>query len=254
MIIAHRLSTIRNADTIVVVEEGKVVESGRHDDLMDRRGEYFQLVQNQTHAEDKHETTEAPDQIMPRQSTLSEGAAFNDVDHPLVQFQNVKFAYPTRPDKVIFSKLNLSVRRGENLALVGPSGEGKSSIIALLQRFYNPDQGKILINGIDLKQLNIAWWHSQVALVSQEPVLFDMTIRENIAFGMGPSVTEQQIQDAAKEANCHDFIMEFPDGYDTQITSGLVSGGQKQVRTTSMDQAFCLFWWYFRSHGCLFIF
>lgn len=86
------------------------------------------------------------------------------------------------------------------------------------------------MNGVDIQKLNLAWWRSQVALVGQEPVLFDMTIAENIALGMGLSnVTMEQIQEAAKEANCHDFVMEFPDGYDTPITSALVSGGQKQV-------------------------
>ena len=85
------------------------------------------------------------------------------------------------------------------------------------------------MNGVPLDSLNVSWWHKQVALVSQEPVLFDMSIRENIAFGLGiDNVTQQQIEEAAKEANCHDFITEFPDGYETQINSGLVSGGQKQ--------------------------
>lgn len=227
IIIAHRLSTIRNADTIVVVKNGEVVESGPHDALIERKGEYFKLVQHQTRGSDKPETKEPTDDVASRQSSMSIIASD---DQPLLLFQNVKFAYPTRPEKEIFSKLNLAVKRGEILALVGPSGQGKSSIISLLERFYDPNSGSILVNGIQIQQLNLSWWHSQVALVGQEPVLFDMTIGENIAFGMGPSVTIEQIQEAAKEANCHDFIMAFPDGYDTQITSGLVSGGQKQVR------------------------
>lgn len=209
------------------MKEGKVVEAGAHDDLMERRGEYFNLVQSQTRTKDQQKESTDDES---RYSSASEGALLDGHEHPLIQFQNVSFSYPTRPNKKVFSKLNLSVKRGENLALVGPSGGGKSSIIALLQRFYNPDEGSILVSGVDLQRLNVAWWHSQVALVGQEPVLFDMTIRENIAFGMGVYVSDEDIQTAAREANCHDFITAFPDGYETQITSGLVSGGQKQVR------------------------
>ncbi|KAL3906406.1 MAG: hypothetical protein SGILL_009283, partial [Bacillariaceae sp.] len=229
VIIAHRLSTIRNADKIVVVSDGKVMETGTHDELMEHKGEYYNLVENQTHGKDPAEKRASTEEIASRQSSsASESLAVND-DHPIVRFQSVRFTYPTRPENEIFRKLNLSIRRGENLALVGPSGGGKSSIIALLERFYNPDDGEIFVNGLPLTSLNVSWWHKQVALVGQEPVLFDLSIGENIAFGMGiDNVTQQQIEDAAKEANCHDFIMEFPYGYNTHITSGLVSGGQKQ--------------------------
>ncbi|KAG7369599.1 efflux ABC transporter permease/ATP-binding protein [Nitzschia inconspicua] len=228
IIIAHRLSTIRHADTIVVFKGGKVVELGTHDDLMERKEEYFHLVQNQTRIKDNMEQKELVDEASLSHSSSSEGAIFFRDDKTLLQFQNVYFSYPTRPEKEVISNLNLSVKRGENLALVGPSGEGKSSIIALLQRFYSPDRGSILIDGVDLQNINVSWWHSQVALVGQDPVLFDMTIGENIAFGMDTSVTQEHIEEAAKEANCHDFITEFPDGYNTRVTSGLVSGGQKQ--------------------------
>ncbi|KAL3897411.1 MAG: hypothetical protein SGARI_006926, partial [Bacillariaceae sp.] len=214
---------------IVVVNGGKVVEKGTHDDLMEKEGEYFKLVQNQTHGKEHADAHKSEEFASRHSSSMSEGFNLNSDDHPILEFQNVKFTYPTRPENEIFRKLNLSVRRGENLALVGPSGGGKSSIIALLERFYNPDEGTILVNGVALDSLNVSWWHKQVALVSQEPVLFDMSIRENIAFGLGiDNVTQEQIEEAATEANCHDFIKEFPEGYDTQVNSGLVSGGQKQ--------------------------
>jgi len=230
IIIAHRLTTIRNADRIVVVSEGKVVESGTHDELLAQQGEYFKLVQSQTHGKEKkvEETNETSSEENSRHSSILEEPPANN-GHPIIQFKNVKFAYPTRPEKEIFTKLNLSVKHGETLALVGPSGQGKSTIVALLERFYNPNSGSVLVNGVNLQNLNVLWWHSQVGLVSQEPVMFDLTIGENIAFGMGmKNVTQKQIEQAAKEANCHDFIMEFPDGYNTKVTSGLVSGGQKQ--------------------------
>jgi ATP-binding cassette subfamily B (MDR/TAP) protein 1 len=117
IIIAHRLSTIRNADVIVVVKSGRVVESGTHDDMMQKGGEYFNLVQHQTHGKVLRDKQE-PEEIASRHSSTSEALNLNCDGHPILQFQNVKFSYPTRPENQIFRNLNLSIKQGENLALV----------------------------------------------------------------------------------------------------------------------------------------
>lgn len=113
--------------------------------------------------------------------------------------------------------MNLSVHSGETLALVGPSGHGKSTTIQLIERFYDPDSGSIELNGVDLKDLNVRFLRGQLGLVSQEPVLFDTTIADNIRFGL-PDTTQEEIECAAKQANAHSFISSFPDGYDTMVS------------------------------------
>jgi ATP-binding cassette subfamily B (MDR/TAP) protein 1 len=125
---------------------------------------------------------------------------------------------------------NLSVRNGETVALVGPSGHGKSTVIQLVERFYDPSEGAIELDMANLKNLNLKWLRSQIGLVSQEPTLFDSSIAENIRFGLNNDVTQEQIENAARAANAHGFIMSFPDGYNTQVGEGgtQVSGGQKQ--------------------------
>ena len=110
------------------------------------------------------------------------------------------------------------------------SGQGKSTIMQLIENFYYPTKGSIEYMGVDLKDVNLKWYRSQIGLVSQEPVLFDTTIAENIKFGY-PEATKKEIEAAAREANAHDFISSFPDGYDTLVGSAgstQVSGGQKQ--------------------------
>ena len=168
IIIAHRLSTIRNADRIVVVDKGRVMESGTHDELMALKGEYYSLNESQTHGKDKpiEEKRESSGNPSSRNSSFVEDPLSDD-GKPILHFEGVKFHYPTRPEKEVFRNLNLSVKRGETLALVGPSGQGKSTIVALLQRFYDPTEGNILLNGVDIKKLNVSWWHSQISLVSQ---------------------------------------------------------------------------------------
>ena len=113
--------------------------------------------------------------------------------------------------------MNLSVHSGETLALVGPSGHGKSTTIQLIERFYDPDSGSIELDGVDLKDFNVQFLRGQLGLVGQEPVLFDTTIAENIRFGL-KDATQQQIESAAKQANAHSFITSFPDGYDTMVS------------------------------------
>ncbi|KAG7380697.1 Multidrug resistance protein 1 [Phytophthora pseudosyringae] len=153
-----------------------------------------------------------------------------------IQFQDVAFAYPTRPDSEIFRGLNLEVLPNETLALVGPSGSGKSSVTALLARFYELDGsgcgGKITLDGTDISTLNPAELRGLMGAVPQEPPLFACSIRDNIAYGCseGQEATLEDVIRAAKTANAHDFIMSFPDGYDTIVgeRGQALSGGQKQ--------------------------
>ena len=118
----------------------------------------------------------------------------------------------------------------QTVALVGESGSGKSTVIALLERFYNPDSGTISLDGVEIKSLNINWLRDQTGLVSQEPVLFNDTIRANIAYGKDGEVTEEELIAAAKASNAHEFISSLPQGYDTTVGErGIqLSGGQKQ--------------------------
>ncbi|XP_067457616.1 ATP-binding cassette, sub-family B (MDR/TAP), member 4 [Thunnus thynnus] len=167
----------------------------------------------------------------PAIDNLSEEGQSPDKFDGNVRFEGVKFNYPSRPEVPILRGLNLKVSKGETLALVGSSGCGKSTTIQLLERFYDPMHGKVELDGISAKQLNIHWLRSQIGIVSQEPVLFDCTLAENIAYGDNSrTVTLEEIQAAAKAANIHSFIENLPQGYDTQAgdKGTQLSGGQKQ--------------------------
>ncbi|KAJ0989438.1 hypothetical protein J5N97_007794 [Dioscorea zingiberensis] len=146
-----------------------------------------------------------------------------------IEFKCVKFSYPSRPDTVVLSGLNLHVKAGQTIGLVGGSGSGKSTVISLIQRFYQPDEGMILLDGNDIRNLQLKWFRSQMGLVSQEPVLFATSIKENIQFA-NEEATMEQVVSAAKAANAHDFISKLPNGYDTHVGHfGIqMSGGQKQ--------------------------
>ncbi|CAL5389455.1 unnamed protein product [Camellia sinensis] len=146
-----------------------------------------------------------------------------------VEFKHVDFSYPSRPDVPIFRDLNLRARAGKTLALVGPSGCGKSSVIALIERFYEPSSGRVMIDGKDIRKYNLKALRQHIALVPQEPCLFATTIYENIAYGH-ESATEAEITEAATLANAHKFISSLPDGYKTFVGERGVqlSGGQKQ--------------------------
>ncbi|CAN1238819.1 ABC transporter B family member 15 [Linum grandiflorum] len=146
-----------------------------------------------------------------------------------VEFRKVQFAYPSRPESIILEDFELKVESGTTVALVGGSGSGKSTVIALLQRFYDPTGGEILVDGVGIDKLQVKWMRSQMGLVSQEPALFATSIKENILFGKEDASVEEVVE-AAKAANAHTFISQLPQGYDTQVGERAVqmSGGQKQ--------------------------
>ncbi|XP_044802489.1 ATP-dependent translocase ABCB1 isoform X2 [Bubalus bubalis] len=148
-----------------------------------------------------------------------------------VAFNDVVFNYPTRPDIPVLRGLSLEVKKGQTLALVGSSGCGKSTVVQLLERFYDPLAGTVLIDGKEIKQLNVQWLRAHMGIVSQEPILFDCSIGENIAYGDNSRVVSQEeIERAAKEANIHPFIKMLPDKYNTRVgdKGTQLSGGQKQ--------------------------
>ncbi|RPB02134.1 hypothetical protein L873DRAFT_1674308 [Choiromyces venosus 120613-1] len=146
----------------------------------------------------------------------------------IIKFENVCFSYPTRPAVAIFNDLTFSIPPGTNVAIVGPSGGGKSTIGALLLRFYDPTSGNIAINDVPISSMNLKSLRRRIGLVSQEPVLFSGTIAENISYGK-PTATRSEIITAAKKANCT-FISDFPDGLETYVGArgAMLSGGQKQ--------------------------
>ncbi|XP_020683761.1 putative multidrug resistance protein isoform X1 [Dendrobium catenatum] len=146
-----------------------------------------------------------------------------------VEFKEVRFGYPARPEIEVFRGFSLRVEAGKTVALVGGSGSGKSTAVVLLQRFYDPMSGVIEVDGVDIRRLNLKWLRGKMGLVSQEPLLFDMSIKENVLFGKEDGTMEEVVE-AAKKANAHAFISQLPMGYDTQVGERGVqmSGGQKQ--------------------------
>lgn len=146
-----------------------------------------------------------------------------------IELQNVTFAYPARPGSKIFQDFTVSIQAGKTTALVGSSGSGKSTVVALLLRFYDPSHGIISLDGTPIKLLQLKCWRAQMGLVSQEPALFATTVKGNILLGK-EGATMEQIVEAAKKANAHNFISQLPDAYETQVGERGVqmSGGQKQ--------------------------
>ena len=147
--------------------------------------------------------------------------------------ENVEFHYPTRPAAKVLRGVDLEVSSGKTIALVGASGCGKSTVIQLILRFYDPVSGTVKIDNNELKKLYLPWVRSNMAIVQQEPILFDRTIEENIAYGMAgssASAKQEDIENSAKLANIHQFVSELPDGYKTRVgeKGGQLSGGQKQ--------------------------
>lgn len=146
-----------------------------------------------------------------------------------IKFENVRFSYPTRPDMTILKDISLNVAAGRKIALVGYSGAGKSTIVQLLMRYYQPQGGRILVDGQDIQALDITAYRQNIAVVPQEVMLFGGTIKENIAYGK-PNATEQEIVEAARKANALEFITSFPEQMETIVGERGVklSGGQRQ--------------------------
>ncbi|KAI6190557.1 ATP-binding cassette sub-family B member 9 [Aphelenchoides bicaudatus] len=147
-----------------------------------------------------------------------------------VDFVDVSFSYPSRPGQNILKQITLQIKPKQTVAIVGPSGSGKSTIVALLEHFYESTSGKVTLDDTLIQEYNHKYYHQSVALVGQEPVLYSGSVRYNILYGCQKEVTDEQMFEAAKLANCHDFIMEMKEGYDTMIgEKGIqLSGGQRQ--------------------------
>ncbi|XP_045476710.1 mitochondrial potassium channel ATP-binding subunit isoform X1 [Harmonia axyridis] len=147
-----------------------------------------------------------------------------------IEFRNVEFSYPSRPDQVILKDFNLSIPAGKTVAIVGASGNGKSTVVALLERFYDVNAGSITLDGEELLSLDPSWLRKRaLGLISQEPILFGTSIIENIRYGK-PDATDEEVINAAHLANAHNFITSFPQGYETLVgeRGATLSGGQKQ--------------------------
>jgi len=190
---------------------------------------------------------EKESKIIPKWKRRSSAGSISDNNNntaqadqePMIEFREVCFNYPSRADSLVLNKISFVCFPGTITALVGSSGSGKSTIISLLERFYDPVDGTVLIANVSLKEIDQRWLHENVALVSQEPQLFGCSIRENITYGVNSlsetivnsrKITQEDIEKAAREANAHEFISSFPEGYDTLVGERGVqlSGGQKQ--------------------------
>jgi ATP-binding cassette subfamily B protein len=167
--------------------------------------------------------TEVRKSIIP--STAMEG---------VINFDNVMFSYPTRPDVLVLNAFTLKLPKDSTTALVGSSGSGKSTVVSLIQRFYDADAGAITLDGVDITHLDISWLRSQIGYVQQEPQLFGMTLRNNLTYGLpeeaASKITQVDLENVCRDANAHDFISSWPEGYDTMVGErGItLSGGQKQ--------------------------
>jgi ATP-binding cassette, subfamily B (MDR/TAP), member 1 len=181
VVIAHRLATIMNADMIAVVKGGKVVETGNHGELLAKKGQYFDLVEAQrgrtltsstssgSLGTTASNTSGGSDSNPPsRSNSAVDLEALEDAESSekatsdaVIDVHNVHFTYPSRPDSKIFKGLGVDVKEGETLAIVGPSGQGKSTIIQLIEEFYRPTVGKLSYNGDDIQELNVRWYRNE---------------------------------------------------------------------------------------------
>lgn len=177
------------------------------------------------------------DRVSPLDATSDDGIKL-DIVEGTIELRDIKHIYPSRPEVTVMDGVSLIVPAGKQTALVGASGSGKSTIIGLVERFYSPVGGQVLLDGHDISTLNLRWLRQQISLVSQEPTLFGTTIFQNIAHGLigteweneGEEKKRDRVVDAAKMANAHDFISALPEGYETNVGERgfLLSGGQKQ--------------------------
>lgn len=147
-----------------------------------------------------------------------------------IRFENVTFAYPSRPDQIVLREFNLTLKPGQTVALVGASGSGKSTIASLIERFYEPAEGQITLDGHPLSTLSPYWLRAEViGFIEQQPILFGTTILENVRYGR-PLATAAEVYAASKLAQSHEFVSDLPDGYHTNVgeRGTQLSGGQRQ--------------------------
>ncbi len=176
--------------------------------------------------------TERLVELLHAEDTVTDPAQPKSLPLPVrgeIRFEDVSFRYPARPDVVALDNLSLQVKPGETVAFVGPSGAGKTTVIQLIQRFYDPNAGRVLIDGADLQDLDRAEFRAHMALVPQDPVIFAASARENIRFGR-LDASDAEVEAAARAAAAHEFIAALPEGYDSFVGERgvMLSGGQKQ--------------------------
>ena len=176
--------------------------------------------------------TERLVELLTAEDTVQDPVQPNILPTPVkgaLRFEKVRFHYPSRPQVSALDGIDLEITPGETVALVGPSGAGKSTIIQMVQRFYDPQDGAVRIDGKDLRDLDRADFRKHIALVPQDPVIFADTARENIRFGR-PTATDAEVETAAKAAAAYDFLIALPDGFDSYVGERgvMLSGGQKQ--------------------------
>lgn len=176
--------------------------------------------------------TERLGELLAAEDTIRDPAQPKTLARPVrgaISFQNVTFHYPSRPTRSALENVNLSIRAGETVALVGPSGAGKTTVIQLIQRFWDPEAGRIALDGTDLRDLARADFRRDIALVPQDPMIFAASARDNIRFGR-PDATDAEVEAAAGAAAAHDFLIALPQGYETYVGERgvMLSGGQKQ--------------------------
>lgn len=176
--------------------------------------------------------TERLVELLETEDPVYDPAAAQTLAQPVlghIRFEDVGFNYPARPQTAALHGVNLEIKPGETVAFVGPSGAGKTTIIQMILRFYDPQSGRITFDGIDLRDLTRDAFRHEIALVPQDPVIFAASARENIRFGR-PEATDAEIESAARSAAAHDFIAALPEGYDSYLGERgvMLSGGQKQ--------------------------
>ena len=168
-------------------------------------------------------------ELLERESEQIDGTV--EISDPVgaLTFSDVVFSYPTRPDAMVLNGVSFQIEPNQVVALVGPSGGGKSTVAALISRFYDVQAGDIALDGVSISKLQMNWLREHVAVVRQEPILFATSILDNIRYGR-PTATHEEVLSAAKSANAHDFVSAFPEGYETLVGERGVrlSGGQKQ--------------------------